>query len=490
MLMNNPALLTLNEVSVRIRASFSGQTLNALTFGLQVHEHWAVTGDSTETSAFLDLLSGDLSPHRGDVVRNYAAAGTPIAKVPARYRFRNRSNTTSLYYQQRYNSAGSADALLVREYLGNHPVTGHCAWSLERVVARLELKSLLNRELIKLSNGETRRLLLAAALLKNPLILLMDNPLTGLDVAKRADFGHLLQEIAGSGITMVISCQPLTIPAFFQNVGQIQGGEFRRTTRAELAENSELTAHPEIDTDLLKALLIPREPDGYDTIAELKQVNVSYGEKQILKDVNWKIRPGERWALLGPNGAGKSTLLSLINGDNPQAYANDITLFGRKRGTGESIWDIKKNTGFVSPELFQYFPSGSSCIQVVESGFYDTNGLFRPSDSRKAGIARRWMQLFGIADHAAEPFSRSPVHIQRFCLLARALVKCPPLLILDEPCQGLEPDQQEIFLKIIREICRNSAISMLYVTHYQSEIPAEINNLIRLREGVVYEEYS
>ena len=116
--------------------------------------------------------------------------------------------------------------------------------------------------------------------------------------------------------------------------------------------------------------------------------------KKFLKNVDWQIKQGERWALLGPNGAGKSTLLSLINGDNPQAYANDIILFDRKRGTGESIWDIKSKTGFVSPELYQYFPTDNSCLQVIESGFYDTMGLFRPSDPKKSAIALRWMKAW------------------------------------------------------------------------------------------------
>src|SRR5688572_13384763 len=109
----------------------------------------------------------------------------------------------------------------------------------------------------------------------------------------------------------------------------------------------------------------------------MKKVSVQYGDKIILDEVNWKVMKGERWLLSGPNGAGKSTLLSLITADNPKAYANSIFLFGKKRGSGESIWDIKKKIGFISPELHLFFDQGTSCFDVIASGLFDTIGLFR-----------------------------------------------------------------------------------------------------------------
>ncbi|RYY21712.1 MAG: ATP-binding cassette domain-containing protein, partial [Sphingobacteriaceae bacterium] len=239
----------------------------------------------------------------------------------------------------------------------------------------------------------------------------------------------------------------------------------------------------QFDVTELKDLLSRKTDASFSTIISMENVNIRYGEKQVLNNINWKVLPGERWALLGPNGAGKSTLLSLINGDNPQAYANQIVLFDRARGSGESIWDIKKKIGFVSPELYQYFPAESSCLQVIESGFYDTLGLFRPSHPHKSGLALRWMKLLNIDSSARKLLKNVTASTQRLVLLARALVKNPPLLIFDEPCQGLDEQQQQHFKHLLELICRNSNVTLIYVTHYQQEIPEMVNQVLQLKEG-------
>ena len=188
-------------------------------------------------------------------------------------------------------------------------------------------------------------------------------------------------------------------------------------------------------------------------------------------------------ALVGHNGAGKTTLLSLINADNPQAYANKVTLFDRRRGSGESIWDIKRHIGFVSPELFQYFPGSEPCEHVIESGFYDAVGLNRESQPAKQARVLRWMQLLQIEDLAGKPYRQVPVSGQRLCLLARALVKNPPLLILDEPCQGFNSSQQEHFKSVVDAICDSSDLTLIYVSHYQHEIPESVQNIMHLENG-------
>ena len=215
----------------------------------------------------------------------------------------------------------------------------------------------------------------------------------------------------------------------------------------------------------------------------MKDVVIRYGGKTILDHINWTILQGERWALVGHNGAGKSTLLSLINADNPQAFANDIVLFDRQKGSGESIWDIKRNIGFFSPELYQYFPVDTSALQAVESGFYDTIGLFRPSNPIRVSIALRWMKLLFIDKHAHRLLRNlSPVD-QRLCLLARALVKSPPLLILDEPFQGFDEVQKSYCKQLLNTICRQSNTTLLFVSHYTEEMPACITKVFQLKDG-------
>jgi len=477
---------------------------NGLNFSVNKGECWALIGESgTGKSALLQVIAGKFHLSAGSV-RYYfheeflerhpeheahLTFHRLIALVESRHHFRNLSNTGDFYYQQRYNSSDSEDALTVDEYLGSVKPYSHEAhyWTLEKTVEKLHLGQLRDKQLIKLSNGETKRLLIAAALLKNPTILMLDNPLAGLDVQMRAEFNTIISDITGSGITVIMATSPFEIPGSITHVGVLKGGNMSVMGKKQF--NPTLFASDKKDdinrNELSELLNIKAEYLVYDWIVKMDKINIRYGEKQVLKDVNWHIKQGERWALLGPNGAGKSTLLSLINADNPQAYANNIILFDRKRGSGESIWDIKSKTGFISPELYQYFPTDNSCLQVIESGFFDTVGLFRPSDAKKSAIALRWMKALEIDQYARQLLKNIPASAQRLCLLARALIKNPTLLIFDEPCQGLDQHQVLHFKSIIDTLCELSNVTMIYVTHYQHEIPDSVTKILKLDSGAV-----
>jgi molybdate transport system ATP-binding protein len=328
--------------------------------------------------------------------------------------------------------------------------------------------------------------MLAAALLKNPLLLLLDNPMTGLDIQTRGEVNQMLKDIAASGVIVIIATSPFEIPDVITHIAVLDHGKIKQTiSKADFqpklfADNKA----GKIDRGELQSLLDTTGP-AYTDIIKMTGVNIRYGENQVLKNVDWNVKVGERWALLGPNGAGKSTLLSLINGDNPQAYANDIVLFDRKRGSGESIWDIKKKIGFVSPELHQYFPTDNSCLQVIESGYYDTLGLFRPSSKEKAERALRWMKALEIENYSRTLLKNIPASAQRLCLLARALIKNPDLLIFDEPCQGMDTHQQQHFKTLVDAICTLSNVTLIYVTHYQHELPDSVTKVLRLDKGSV-----
>lgn len=218
-------------------------------------------------------------------------------------------------------------------------------------------------------------------------------------------------------------------------------------------------------------------------IISVQDLVKNYGSFQAVKGISFEVYEGEIFGLLGPNGAGKSTLLSLISGDNPQAFANHIILFDRKKGSGESIWDIKRKIGFFSPELYQYFPLETSCLDAVESGFYDTIGLFRPSDANLRAIALRWMALLGVAHLSAKALYQVSAVNQRLCLLARAFVKSPPLLILDEPCQGFSEEQVALFKDLVDAVCAESNTTVIYVSHYKEEIPLCVDKVFRLEGG-------
>ena len=207
-----------------------------------------------------------------------------------------------------------------------------------------------------------------------------------------------------------------------------------------------------------------------------------YGKTVILRNLNWTIRAGESWALLGPNGSGKTTLLSLILGDNPQVYNNDVVVFGQQRGTGESIWEIKQHIGWVSPELHLHFTDSASSFEVVASGFHDTVGLFETPTARQRTAVRRWLRRFRLLEFAREPLFALSAGLQRMVLLARALVKNPRLLILDEPCQGLDSSHRNLFTQAVDGLIRSGLVTAIYVTHRQEEIPGSIQRVLRLRK--------
>jgi len=493
-------LITLNKISVK----FTNNLLfNQLDFEIHQGQNWAITGKSgSGKSVLLQTIAGNIGINGGSIVYYFMDTVHQmhpdadalltfhrfIAFAGAKHHFKTRSNTADFYYQQRYNSSDSEDTLTVREYLQSVKVNNHkpAYWTFDKTVTALNLTALCDKQTIKLSNGETKRLMIAAALLKNPVILLLDNPMTGLDVETRKSFNVLLNEIAASGINIIMATSAHELPDVVTNVAVLDNGSISQSlTRQEFEQSGHHAIDKaSVDTEALKALLnATTTHHHYSQIVSMADVLIKYGEKIILNKVNWQINPGERWALLGHNGAGKSTLLSLINGDNPQAYANDIILFDKKRGTGESIWDIKGKIGFVSPELYQYFPTDNSCLQVIESGFYDTLGLFRPSNKAKAELALNWMKALEIDQYARQLLKNIPASAQRLCLLARALIKNPALLIFDEPCQGLDDHQQQHFKAVVDAICSISNVTLIYVTHYQHEIPDSVDKVLRLDKG-------
>jgi len=227
------------------------------------------------------------------------------------------------------------------------------------------------------------------------------------------------------------------------------------------------------------------EPSMGITLMELKKVSVSYNGIKVLSGVDWKILQGQRWALLGPNGAGKTTLLSLIMADNPQAYANEIYLFGRRRGSGETIWEIKSRIGWMSPELQLYYRYGYTCMDVICSGFFDTIGLYRACTESQREAAIEWINLLGLKNYEAHQFHTMSLGEQRLALLGRALVKKPELLVLDEPCQGLDKAHRHYINNILDGLCEDKSLTMIYVTHHLDELPHAVTYVMRLREGKV-----
>lgn len=475
-----------------------------LDFEWKKGQHWAILGQSgTEQTAFLDALMGKLMLTKGILDKPFAKTYQDekttkgeinsfrdlIASVSQEYQFKNKSNLRNFYYQQRFNSMESEDTATVGDYLDGIEGILPGPWNKEKAMILLRLTELRDKSLIKLSNGETRRLTIASALMRNPKLLFLDQPMTGLDIGTRRDFGFILREIIASGIHLIMTTNPNEIPECITHVAILKNKKIDRRTEnsKDLEALNDLNASLDFDWEPLKDLLVENPEASFQSIVDLKAVTVTYGDKTILDKVDWIILPGERWVLKGNNGAGKSTLLSLLQGENPQAYANDIWLFGRKRGSGESIWEIKKNVGFVAPELSRYFPRNQTCLKVVLSGLFDTMGLFKKADLKQESLAGKWLKLFKLENSAQVLFHQISAENQRFVLLARAMIKVPALLILDEASQGLDKQQSLLFRNTIDQICVHSSISMIFVSHYEEAIPNAFTNILHLKNGSVIE---
>ncbi|HKL71469.1 MAG TPA: ATP-binding cassette domain-containing protein [Marinilabiliaceae bacterium] len=498
-------LITITNASV----SFNNEiTLNNFYFTLNERDHLAITGpDFSGKSTLLKCLAGKQMLSSGTIQRPFVDEYIKNHKVEdpffsfhqltafldVRHSFKNLQNLKGHFYQQRYNASFSGDSLTTEEYLNEAASKSQWNgfWDFKKVVDLLNLDSLLSKHLIKLSNGESRRVRLGEALIKNPLILFLNQPLVGIDVETRIKFNSIFKAISDSKITLVIACHENEIPSIFNKVVKMQKSKTPLIYDRANFQHAEIKTETKIISHLDKIPLLLKDHPKYAEIVTMKNVTVKYSQQPILKNINWTIKQGERWSLSGPNGSGKSTLLSLINGDHPQAYANDIILFDKKRGSGESIWDIKKNIGFISPELFQFFPANITCKKAISSGFFDTIGFFKKINVDQEKSVMQWIDLFNLSEYANRPLRNLPITMQRLTLLARALVKNPVLLILDEPCQGFGLSQQIHFKNVLDALSQQNNITWIYVTHHQEQLPDSVTHKLVLNENgeILYHGY-
>jgi molybdate transport system ATP-binding protein len=474
----NVALAQLTNVS----ATFNNiDILKNINLTIQPGEQWAIVGKSGSGKTTLaQAISGRLF-HGGSVswhLPDHSHANR-ILLIEQQHHFKNRSNTSDFYYQQRYNSSDSEDTVTVEEEL--QPLIAaapNTNW-----VEQLHLTPVLQEPLIQLSNGENKRLQLAKALFLDPAVLIMDNPFVGLDVEGRQTLHRIIDSIAASGITIILITPPQDLPACITHVAMLENGALVKAGKKQDAQVTTNGSAPALPADIITKLKSSGDNNHFDTAVKMVNVTIKYGEKVILNNINWEVKKGECWSISGPNGAGKSTLLSLVTADNPQAYANELYLFNKRRGSGESIWDIKRRIGFVSPELHLYFDRGTTSFEVIASGLFDTIGLFKIMSAEQKQQVQLWTELLQLKAVQNRPLFQLSLGQQRMVLLARALVKNPPLLILDEPCQGLDEEQIAYFKLLIDQLCKTFNTTLLYVSHYSKDLPSCITNAVVLKNG-------
>lgn len=222
--------------------------------------------------------------------------------------------------------------------------------------------------------------------------------------------------------------------------------------------------------------------ENQNPLIEMYHVNVGWDDHRVLIDLNWRLMPGQHWLIQGPNGSGKTTFLELITGDNMQVFCNDVRLFGARRGSGESIWDIKKQLGIVSYRLHVEYRmvGGTSLLNVIVSGFRDSIGLYGAATDVEAAAAKKWLKLGGFEGREDESFASLSYGEQRAILILRSAVKTPKVLILDEPCHGLDESYREKILHLLELIGEGGTTTMLHVTHDPGEVLACEHHVLQL----------
>ena len=472
--------ININEVRIMLGGRL---LLDNINLKMGHDEQWAITGPSgSGKSTLAKAIAGKIF-HRGKI--SFDTIGEQkvepkILLIEQQHQFTNRSNVQQFYYQQRFNSSDAEDSLTVAEQFDGTDQQQHEYW-----INFFNLTAIIDKPLIQLSNGENKRLQLAKAMTASPSLLILDNPFVGLDKAGRSTLQEGLNKIVRAGTKILLFASPEDLPSCITHVAIIKEGKIIFGGLKKNQPTQDATTDPDevVPSPLALKKHYTSSNLAFHHAVDMRNVNIIYNGIEILSRFNWVVKKGERWCVTGPNGAGKSTLLSLISADNPQAYANEIYLFDRKRGTGESIWDIKKNIGYVSPELHLFFDLGITCQEAVASGLFDTIGLFRKPGPTETKIVLEWMELLGISAIREKRLNQLSLGEQRLVMLTRALVKSPPLLILDEPCQGLDNQQTARFKNTIDQICGSTSTTLIYVSHYSQDIPSCITHHLQLQAG-------
>ena len=432
-------------------------------WSIESGDSWCVFGRNGSGKQLIDrLLVGEIKPSRGIVERSLDAdqiALISFERQQATYEEEWRLAATDIIPEDEWGTR-------VADFLPLDRLN-------DSLIDQLNMRHRLQAFYRELSTGESRKLMVLKALMDEAELLICDNPFDSLDYGTVQALSETFRLAVASGVAVILLLSNRSdIPEWVEKFGHVEAGLLtafggaRETQLAQLqtAIGTGVIVQPGIPEDAIRL-------EAYDApyIAELSECTVRYGDRNVLDALTVKVAPLQHTLVTGENGAGKSTLLGLITGDCMQCFSNDVTVFGHRRGSGESVWDIKRQLGLVSNDLHRRYTVRCDALSVVCSGFFDSIGLYDPPTEPQIRLGREWLQAVDMADQAETPFQSLSYGEQRLVLIARAMVKSPLLLVLDEPTQGLDELNRERILGFMSAIEARRHSTLLFVSHRQDE---------------------
>lgn len=441
---------------------------------INTQQSWGIFSADGDIGSLLgDLICDEISPNSGEIELN----GLSVAQVSLSEQQRlleRELEKDDTDFLDRIDQGSTVYSLILEQSQDTNLT--------EQLINDLDLSHLKDSGFRVLSTGETRRVMLARALATQPDLVLLDNPFTGLDIAHRAALARYLHSLSQNVQLLITFSRESDMPEWINSIALFSAGKLDSTMDKSSWDNhpiiGQIKSQSKQQSEEMMSLIRQHQHSTpfNNPIFELKNGTVEYTDKKIFTDLNWRIDKGQHWQVKGPNGCGKSTLLGLIFGDHPQCYSNDIDIFGKKRGTGETIWEIKQHIGMVSSALHLQYRVNCSALEVILSGFYDSIGLYNQPTRKEMNIANEWLDILHMSQYKKTSFKQLEYGQQRLLLIARAIVKQPTLLILDEPYQGLDFLGRRLVKNTLELIARENLSQLLYVSHYQEDRLDSIKN--------------
>jgi molybdate transport system ATP-binding protein len=438
------------------------------SFTIRDDEHWVISGpNGSGKTSLLEVLSGRQHAQHGEIIYDFITGATwedqfdqkrkLIQYIPTHSAQALLPQETDTYYQQRYYSIGDEiKHVRVRDVLKGDL---HHFLSLD-IPPSFDLEPLLNREVKHLSNGQLKKVLILQRLLHHrPKLLLLDYPFEGLDRQSRRDLCDFIDFVVATySVQIIIVDHGHELPRCIQH---------RLTLRKFCVSKEEL-----ITNDFETRTFPPQEhhqPSGSAVVVDIKDLKIQYGDTVILKDFNWTVYRGDRWALMGANGSGKTTLFSVIFADHPLAYSQQVYLFGKRRGTGESIWQIKERINYLGPELISYLDP-QSYVQTAREF------VLKKNDARKlSGL----IDFFHADDFIDIPIRQLSSGQLQLMMLMSCFINNKELLLLDEPFQFLAPDVRDLVAEYLQRYLSDD-VTLILITHYEEDLARWTEKTMRI----------